>query len=182
MVRVGAFRHHELLFHSSHCWTHNCMHAKLLQSYLTLCNRMDCSLPGSFICGILQARILDRVPMPSSRGSSQSRKWIFKSCISCIVRLVTYHPCHLGNPEYIISTDGFSVWTRTHISPKPWWALLPSGSFQWHTWRLQTYQTTVPRDMSSDQLLSKGKTTASHLCGLSVRQMSLWDYFSIQFN
>ena len=36
--------------------------AKLLQSYLTLCNLMDCSPPGSSICGILQARIQSGLP------------------------------------------------------------------------------------------------------------------------
>ena len=40
------------------------------QSCLTLCDPMDCSLPGSFVHGILQARILEWVAMPSSRGSS----------------------------------------------------------------------------------------------------------------
>ena len=34
------------------------------QSCLTLCNRMDCSLPGSSICGILQVRILEQVVIP----------------------------------------------------------------------------------------------------------------------
>ena len=34
---------------------------------------MDCSLPGSHVLGILQARILEWVAMPSSRGSSQPR-------------------------------------------------------------------------------------------------------------
>ena len=34
----------------------------------TLCDPMDCSPPGSFIHGILQARILEWVAMPSSRG------------------------------------------------------------------------------------------------------------------
>ena len=34
---------------------------------------MDCSLPGSSVLGILQARILEWVAMPSSRGSSQPR-------------------------------------------------------------------------------------------------------------
>ena len=48
----------------------SCMHAKLLQSCLTLCNPMDCSLPGSSVHGILQARILEWVVMPFSRGSS----------------------------------------------------------------------------------------------------------------
>ena len=33
-----------------------CVHAKLLQSCPTLCDPMDCSLPGSFVHGILQAR------------------------------------------------------------------------------------------------------------------------------
>ena len=45
-----------------------CMRAKLLQSCLTLCNPVDCSLPGSSVYGILQARILEWVAMPSSRG------------------------------------------------------------------------------------------------------------------
>ena len=41
------------------------------QSCPTLCDPMDCSLPGSSVHGILQARILERVAMPSSRRSSQ---------------------------------------------------------------------------------------------------------------
>ena len=45
-----------------------CMHPKLLQSCPTLCNPMDCSLPGSSVHGILQARIQEWVAMPSSRG------------------------------------------------------------------------------------------------------------------
>ena len=40
------------------------MHAKSLQSYLTLCDPMDCSPPGSSAHGILQARILEWVAMP----------------------------------------------------------------------------------------------------------------------
>ena len=43
------------------------------QSSLTLCNPMDCSPPGSFVHGILQARILEWVLIPFSRGSSQLR-------------------------------------------------------------------------------------------------------------
>ena len=43
--------------------------AQLLQSCLTLCNLMDCSLPGSSVSGILQARILEWIAMPFSRGS-----------------------------------------------------------------------------------------------------------------
>ena len=47
-----------------------CVRAKLLKLYLTLCNPTDCSPPGSSVHWILQARILEWVAMPSSRGSS----------------------------------------------------------------------------------------------------------------
>ena len=40
------------------------MHAKSLQSCLTLCDFMDCSLSGFSVHGILQARILEWVTIP----------------------------------------------------------------------------------------------------------------------
>ena len=40
---------------------------------LTLCNLMYCSPLGSSIHGIFQARILEWIVMPCSRGSSQAR-------------------------------------------------------------------------------------------------------------
>ena len=46
------------------------MHVQMLQSCLILCDPMDCSPPGSSVLGILQARLLEWVAMPSSRGSS----------------------------------------------------------------------------------------------------------------
>ena len=46
-----------------------CVHVPA-QSCLTLCDSMDCSPPGSSVHGILQARILEWVAMPSTRGSS----------------------------------------------------------------------------------------------------------------
>ena len=45
----------------------------VVQLHLTLCNPMDCSLPGSSVHGILHARILEWVAMPSFRGLSQPR-------------------------------------------------------------------------------------------------------------
>ena len=54
------------------------------QLCLTLCDPMDCGLPGSFVHGILQARTLEWVAMPSSRGSSQPRDQTHMSCVSCI--------------------------------------------------------------------------------------------------
>ena len=49
------------------------MKVLVTQSCPTLCNPMDCSQPGSSVHGIFQARILEWVPMPSFRGSSQPR-------------------------------------------------------------------------------------------------------------
>ena len=44
--------------------------SEVSQSCLTLCNPMDCSLPGFSVHGILQARILEWVAISFSRGSS----------------------------------------------------------------------------------------------------------------
>ena len=46
---------------------YHALHAKSLQSCLTFCDPMDWSPPGSSVHGILQARILEWVAMPSSR-------------------------------------------------------------------------------------------------------------------
>ena len=54
------------------------------QSHLTLCGPMDCSLTGTFVHGILQARILEWVVMPFSKGSSRSRDPTRVSCSPCI--------------------------------------------------------------------------------------------------
>ena len=51
---------------------------------------------GSSVHEIFQARILEWVAMPSTRGSSQPRDQIQVSYVSCIGRWVLYHECHLG--------------------------------------------------------------------------------------
>ena len=55
------------------------------------CDPTDCSLPGSYVHGILQERILEWVAMPSTRGSSWPKNRSHISCISCIGRWVLYH-------------------------------------------------------------------------------------------
>ena len=60
------------------------MHAKSLQLCLTLCDPMDCRLPGSSVHGIFLAKILEWVTMPFSRGSSQPKDRTLISCVSCI--------------------------------------------------------------------------------------------------
>ena len=44
--------------------------SEVAQPCLTLCDPVDCSLPGSSIHGILQARILKWVAISFSKGSS----------------------------------------------------------------------------------------------------------------
>ena len=68
-----------------------CMCAKLLQSCpATLCYPMDCSPPGSPVHRILQARILEWVAMPTSRGSSRLRETQI-SYVSYIGGRILYH-------------------------------------------------------------------------------------------
>ena len=57
----------------------------------TLCNPVDCSLPGFSVRWIFQARILEWVVISSSRGSSQPRERSCISCVSCIGRQILYH-------------------------------------------------------------------------------------------
>ena len=64
-----------------------------------------CSPPGSSVHGIPQARILEWVAMPSSRGSSWSRDQTCISHVSCIGRLVLYYWHHLGSPKYRVNTN-----------------------------------------------------------------------------
>ena len=47
--------------------------SEVTQSGLTLFDPMDCSLPGSSVCGLLQSRILEWVAISFSRESSQPR-------------------------------------------------------------------------------------------------------------
>ena len=77
-------------------WTGVCLLcAKLPKSCLILWDLRDCSIPGSSVHGILQARILEWVAMLSPRGSSQPRDRTHISYVSCIGRWVLYHKCHL---------------------------------------------------------------------------------------
>ena len=64
----------------SHSWAHRELWRKdewqvsdITQLCPTLCDPMDCSLPGSSVQGIFQARVLEWVDISFSRGSSRPR-------------------------------------------------------------------------------------------------------------
>ena len=56
--------------------------SEVAQSCLTLYNPMDCSLPGSFVHGIFQARVLEWVAISFSKGSFQPWDQTQVSCIA----------------------------------------------------------------------------------------------------
>ena len=62
---------------------------------------MDCSLLGSSVHGILPARTLEWVAMPSSRGSSPARDQTQLSCVFCIAgRFFTAEPSE--KPDHLM--------------------------------------------------------------------------------
>ena len=76
------YMHHGVKLHKFwYCWKVKLV-VLVTQSCLTLCDPMDCSPPGSSVHGILQARILEWVAIPFSRGSSQPRDGTQVSCIA----------------------------------------------------------------------------------------------------
>ena len=66
-------------YHGLHCMF---MWKSVAQSCLTLCDPMNCNPPGFSVHGILQARILESVAIPFSRGSLWPRDWAWVSCIA----------------------------------------------------------------------------------------------------
>ena len=76
------------------CYTHT-----VAQSCLTLCNLMDCSLPRSSIHGIFQAKILEWVATPFSKGSSRPRDQTNVSCIAGRFFTFWSFPCGSAHKE-----------------------------------------------------------------------------------
>ena len=72
----------------------------VIHSCLTLCNHMDYSLSGSSVHGILQARILEWIVMPFTRGSSQPRDRTPSSLPH--YKQVLYHLSHQRSPVFAL--------------------------------------------------------------------------------
>ena len=81
-------------------------------------NDKTCSPPGSSVHGILQARILEWVAMPSSRGPSRPRGRTCVSYISWIGRRVFLPLAPPGKPIYVIyDNDSMNYHQRFVFSP-----------------------------------------------------------------
>ena len=81
------------------------------QSCQTLCDPMDCSLPGSSVHGISQARILEPFAITSFRGSSRPRDWTHKPT-SPALKVDSWSAELSGKPTHIY----ISIRVRVHIS------------------------------------------------------------------
>ena len=84
-----------------------CVHAKSLQSCPALCDPVDWSSSGLSLYGILQARILAWVAMPSSRRSFQPRDWTLVSCV-LYWQVSSLPPVAPGKPMKCFSSVQFS--------------------------------------------------------------------------
>ena len=71
---------------------------------------MGCSLPGSFVYGISQARILEWIIISFSRGSSKSRD---RTQVSCISGRFFTEP--LGKPQVTGWTDFINWGTKGSV-------------------------------------------------------------------
>ena len=69
----------------------SCMHAVASVTSDSLRPYGPLAGQAASVHGIIQARILEWVAMPSSRGSSRPRDWIHISNVSCIGRQILYH-------------------------------------------------------------------------------------------
>ena len=77
---------------------------KVLVTHLcpALCDPMDDGPPGSFIHRILQARILEWVAIPFSKGSSWPRDQIWVSCVAGRLFTVWDFELYVGEEDEVI--------------------------------------------------------------------------------
>ena len=86
------------------------------QLCLTLCSPMDCSLPSSSVHGILQARLLERVAISSSRGSSWPRDQTHISCTTGGFSTAEPLEKHSGTYEFFPgSMKMLEIWRKNFL-------------------------------------------------------------------
>ena len=98
------------------------VHAKSLQSCPALRNSMHCNPPGSSVHGILQAKILEWIAMPSSRGSSQPRDQTCASC-SCYIAGGFFTTEPLGKPKTVTASICSMLHLVTAYIPGVFWLI-----------------------------------------------------------
>ena len=152
------------------------------QLCLTLRDPMEWSPPGSPVHGILQARILEWITMPSSRESSQPRDGTHVSCISSIGRQVFSHSAtwEAPKPFYLPSKllPSFRPGWNFQVLPQGWECYCVHGDYMVHlrppttfTKQINKPQTALPGVQGNlRELLDCGQTSDCdfrNACGVS---------------
>ena len=106
----------------AYCYISN-SESEVAQSCPTLCDPVDCSLPGFSVHGILQARVLEWVTISFSRGSSWPRDWTWASRIG-------------GRHFNLWATRDNSAHNDTHkpsVTSRTLWGHLISAPCNWNS-------------------------------------------------
>ena len=104
--------------------------------YPTLLWPHGCRLPGSSVYGISQARILEWVAIPFSRGCSWPRDQTPVPCVSCIGRWILYHWATWEAPTVAqehpyYTADLWKIQTWIHRSTYTPFFFFPVGNTTW---------------------------------------------------
>ena len=134
------------------------------QSCLTLCDPMDHSPPGSFVHGILQARILEWTDMPSSREPSQPRDQTCVSYVSCIgMRSKSFQSCPTLCDPLDCGPSGSSNYGILQARILKWVAMPFSRGSSQSRDQTYIYYVYLPWQVGSLPLVPPGKPQARHL-------------------
>ena len=97
--RVPCAIYRRFLLISYFIYVCSAMRAQLLGLVRLFATPLNCSLPGSSVCGTSQARMLEWVAISFSRGASQPRDWTW---VSCIAESSLFEPP--GKPLHIVGS------------------------------------------------------------------------------
>ena len=140
-------------------WVGNLSNALLDLSaccHFWLCNSTYCSLPGSSVHGISQARILEQVVTSYSRGSSQPRDQMGISCASFIDDgfFTTVPP---GKPLKWVNDQ---IYLRFYVP-----AIVLGIHYEWDRHKLIVTKLTAPRKIDNEQVWGRLKHFTTDLIG-----------------
>ena len=145
--------------------------SEVAQSCPTLCDPMDCNLPGSSVHGIFQARILEWVAISFSRRSSWPRDW---TCISCVIG------------------RHFTVWATREVQSRSrcffgtlllfWWS---NRCWQFDLWllclfKIQLVHLEVLSSRTVEAVLENFEHFFAHIWG-ECNCMVVWTFFAMPF-
>ena len=89
LQKIQWWKMADLIFQAKPAWilslcsvTYYLCRSEVTQLCPSLCNPLDCNLPGSSVHGVFQAGVQEWVAISFSRGSFQSRDWTWVSCIA----------------------------------------------------------------------------------------------------